>query len=208
MRIKIPSLALEHSPAAYRADFAFYGLTSVALAFVLLRFSPSGMGGVLLLWVLAGSAAWTLIEYVLHRFVLHGLPPFSRWHAEHHSRPTALIASPTLFSAALFATLAVLPGWYLLGAWPACALTLGLTTGYLAYGLTHHATHHPPPWLRGRSAWLLRRRRWHALHHGAAASGSASKQGNFGVISGFWDSVFRTRGACVTERLTPRGPGL
>lgn len=184
--------ALEHGPAAYRADFALYGIASAAMAFVLLRYSPSGTGSALLLWALAGGGGWTLVEYVLHRFVLHGLAPFNRWHAEHHSRPGALIASPTLFSASLFLALAVMPAWWLLGAWPACALTFGLVTGYLAYGLMHHATHHPLPWLKGRSAWLTRRRRWHAMHHGAASSGGKIKQGHFGVSSGLWDYVFRT----------------
>jgi len=200
----MPWIALEHSPTAYRMDFALYGTLSAAMAFILMRYSPAGMGGRLVLWALAGGSIWTLLEYVLHRFVLHGLRPFSRWHAEHHSRPSALIASPSLFSAALFATLAALPGWLVLGAWPACALTFGLMTGYLAYGLTHHATHHPPPWLRRRSLWLLRRRRWHAMHHGAAAAGGASKQGNFGVSTGLWDHVFGTRAVCVTKRATPR----
>jgi sterol desaturase/sphingolipid hydroxylase (fatty acid hydroxylase superfamily) len=205
VRINMTWLALEHSPTVYQADFAFYGSASVSMAFVLIRYSPSGRGGAMLLWALAGGTAWTLIEYVLHRFVLHGMPPFNRWHAEHHQRPTALIASPTVFSAALFGTLAALPGWWLLGAWPACALTFGLMTGYLAYGLTHHATHHPPPWLRGRSVWLLRRRQWHAMHHGAAASGNASTPGHFGVSSSLWDHVFGTRGRCMTKRATPVG---
>lgn len=203
----MPRFVLEHSPAAYRADFAFYGLAVALIAFVLVRYSPYGMGGELLLWALSGGLAWTLIEYVLHRFVLHGLPPFSRWHAEHHSRPAALIASPTFFTATLFATLAALPGWWLLGAWPDCAVMFGLLAGYLAYGLTHHATHHSSPWLRGRSAWLLRRRRWHALHHGAAAAGVASKQGNFGVSSDLWDRVFGTRKASVSKPAPPRSIG-
>ena len=52
---------------------------------------------------LAGAATWTFLEYVLHRFVLHGVAPFSDWHRQHHLRPLALICSPTVLSAALFA---------------------------------------------------------------------------------------------------------
>jgi cyclopropane-fatty-acyl-phospholipid synthase len=53
--------------------------------------------------------------------------------------------------------------------------------GYLAYTVTHHATHH---W-RGESAWLLRRKQWHAQHHHRSA-----QPGFFGVTSGFWDGIF------------------
>ena len=189
-------LTLEHSPTAYRLDFASYAAVSVGLGLWLVMGSPRGSGsgvGVglgLAAWALAGVAAWTLVEYVLHRFVLHVLPPFKRWHAEHHQRPTALIASPTLLSALLFFSLAFLPAWWLLGAWPAGALTWGLITGYLVYGLIHHATHHAVPGLQLRSAWLSRRRRWHAQHHAAAASDG--QQGHYGVSGAMWDHAFGT----------------
>ena len=141
---------------------------------------------------LGGLAGWTVIEYLLHRFVLHGLQPFSRWHAEHHSRPTALICSPTSLSASLITVLVFLPALALAGLWPACALTFGVLTGYLAYAVTHHATHH---W-RSEAAWLLRRKRWHALHHRASRP-----PGHYGVTSGFWDHVFGSAGG------RPRAPG-
>ena len=189
----MPLLTLEHSPGAYRADFAIYGATSLALATVLLLAHPPGTGGTLALWALGGSAAWSPAEYLLHRFVLHGLPPFARWHAEHHQRPTALIGSPTLLSAALFATFAALPAWWLLGAWPAAALVFGLIPGYLLYGLTHHAMHHAVPGGRVGRSWLAARRRWHAQHHAAMAFGAARQ--HFGVSSSLWDRLFRTTGA-------------
>ena len=200
-------ITLEHSPVAYRLDFALYGLASAAMATVLLLASPDGRGGSLALWALGGLASWSLAEYALHRYVLHGVQPFKRWHAEHHRRPTALMGSPTAMSALLFATLVAAPAWWLLGAWPALALTFGQVTGYLAYGLTHHATHHAVP-LKSlqRSAWLARRRRWHAVHHarrGPAVSAQARdaltadvrpevSAGHFGVSSRWWDDVFGT----------------
>ncbi|MDX5446368.1 MAG: hypothetical protein LPJ87_09975, partial [Zoogloeaceae bacterium] len=44
-----------------------------------------GMTGGLRLWtgsilLIAGLVSWTLLEYLLHRFVLHGRGPFQRWH--------------------------------------------------------------------------------------------------------------------------------
>jgi hypothetical protein len=183
-------LKLEHSSAAYRADLALYGLLSLSLAATLALGSPSPSRPGLAAWALAGLCTWTLMEYLLHRFVLHGLPPFSRWHAHHHDRPKALIALPTLLSAGLFALLAVAPAWLVWGPWPACALSFGLVSGYGLYGLTHHATHHRVPGWVQRSAWLSRRRRWHARHH--AASRLGQRVGHFGVSLDLWDHVFRT----------------
>lgn len=172
---------LEHSKLVYRADFALYGAASVGLAVYLMVASPREQGLAIMALALIGLLGWTLIEYVLHRFILHGLPPFSEWHAAHHRRPTALISTPTLMSATLIAALVFLPEWALGGPWHACALTFGVLTGYLAYSITHHATHH---W-HADNAWFKRRQHWHALHHS-----SIGKPGHYGVTSAFWDHVF------------------
>lgn len=176
-------LTLEHSKAAYRLDFAVYGASVAALAAVLLVAAPREQGWEIVALALLGLASWTAIEYALHRFVLHGMQPFSRWHAEHHERPQALICAPTIVSASLIAALIFLPALLLLGVWFSCALTLGVLTGYLAYAITHHATHH---W-RSDNAWLRRRKRSHALHHHATL-----EPGGYGVTSTFWDHVFHS----------------
>ena len=95
---------LEHSKTAYRADFALYGTAVMALAAFLLLSGPREQRLEIVTFTLVGLCSWTAIEYALHRFVLHGLKPFSRWHAEHHQRPTALICAPTILSATLVAT--------------------------------------------------------------------------------------------------------
>ena len=199
-------MSLEHSPVAYRLDFALYALLCVGTAATLLAGSPGGSGGILLAWVLGGVALWTLLEYLLHRFVLHGVAPFSDWHGQHHLRPRALIASPLLLSLSLFLLLGSLPAWWMLGTWPATALTLGLLSSYLAYGLTHHATHHTTrPWIR-RNAWMSQRRIRHAMHHAAhhiEARGEACKPCHFGVSNSFWDAVFGTNTLVRPLRATP-----
>jgi sterol desaturase/sphingolipid hydroxylase (fatty acid hydroxylase superfamily) len=172
---------LEHSTAAHRADFAFYGSAVAVLAALLFVASPREQRLEIGALVLLGLASWSAIEYALHRFVLHRVQPFSRWHAEHHRRPAALIGAPTILSASLIVTLVFLPALLLGGPWSAGALTLGVLIGYLAYAVTHHATHH---W-RGESAWLKRRKRWHALHHYHIRHPAC-----YGVTSGFWDHVF------------------
>lgn len=141
--------------------------------------------------VLLGILSWTLVEYLVHRHVLHGLQPFKRWHEAHHQRPQALLCTPTIFSASLILALVFVPAVLLGSERTACALTTGFLLGYLAYGVVHHATHH---W-RTDSAWLLERKRWHALHHHGRLSG------RYGVTSGFWDLVF---GTSQGQRSAPR----
>lgn len=173
---------LEQSKTTYGADFVLYGIAMVGLVALLLA-APRQYGLENVALALGGLLSWSAIEYALHRFVLHGLRPFSRWHAEHHLRPTALICSPTILSAILVVMLVYLPALALGGIWRACALTLGVLTGYLAYSITHHATHH---W-HAENAWLKERKRWHALHHHIEESRCC-----YGVTSAFWDHVCGT----------------
>lgn len=180
---------LEHSKFAYYADFVFYAMTSLALAVLLMIAGPQAQRLLISAYALIGLGSWTFIEYMLHRFVLHGLPPFSQWHAAHHSRPTALICAPTIFSASLIMALIFIPALLLVGFWLAVAFTFGVLVGYLTYAVVHHAIHH---W-HVDSAWLKRRKHCHALHH--AAHGSSAKiLSHYGVTSGFWDYVFGSNG--------------
>jgi sterol desaturase/sphingolipid hydroxylase (fatty acid hydroxylase superfamily) len=175
--------ALEHNPLAYIVDFVFYGVLTSSLAVALVVFGLGEHGVQLATIACAGAAAWTLLEYAIHRFVLHGLRPFSDWHAEHHRRPSALVCTPTLVSAMLIAGLVLLPALLWAGPLRAGALTLGVLAGYLAYSTVHHAAHH---W-RPSSSWARRCKRRHALHHRHTKAG-----GHYGVTSGFWDYVFAT----------------
>ena len=179
-------ISLEHSRAAYRADFALYGSAVVGLAASLLWWAPASVATAMAACVAGGLALWTVLEYVLHRFVLHGVPPFRDWHGEHHHRPRALICAPTVFSAALIAVLVCLPAWWVAGPWLGGSVSLGVLAGYLAYAVTHHATHH---W-RLDVAGLRQRKRWHALHHHRVGPGA-----HYGVTTAFWDHVFGTAGA-------------
>ena len=102
--------------------------------------------------MVAGLAGWSLIEYAMHRFVFHGIEPFQRMHGEHHRRPQALIATPTVLSLALILVLVWLPATLLGGVWLAGGATLGVAVGYFAYGVIHHAVHH---WLSAKVNVLL-----------------------------------------------------
>jgi cyclopropane-fatty-acyl-phospholipid synthase len=175
---------VEHGKFAYWADYVAYGLAVSTMAVLLVVEAPPGQQLQLAMLAVLGLVTWTALEYLLHRFVLHAIAPFNRWHAEHHDRPRALICAPTILSASLIVLLVFVPAWLIGTRWQACALTFGLLTGYLTYAITHHATHH---W-RANSAWLRGRKRWHALHH------HADTPAYFGVTSSFWDHVFGSAG--------------
>jgi len=177
--------SMEHSVAAYRCDFILYGGLIGVLGAVLAVEGPAGMRLELIVLCGAGVGVWSMVEYALHRFVLHAFQPFKYWHDEHHRRPAALICTPTLLSAALIGLWVALPALLALGPWRGGALTLGVLVGYMGYTVVHHALHH---W-NARTAWLLRRKRWHARHHHAGHRPCC-----YGVTSGFWDHVFRTTG--------------
>jgi hypothetical protein len=65
------------SKASYFADFAVYPPAVLALLILALRLAP------FLVWIewsiacLGGVAAWTFVEYVMHRGVLHGIRFFA-----------------------------------------------------------------------------------------------------------------------------------
>lgn len=175
-------LSFEYSQASYRADFISYGAAVAGLFTLVIVSGPRAHAVALAVFVATGLAAWTVIEYAMHRFIMHGLRPVRGWHAKHHRHATALIGAPTLLSAALIFVLVFLPALVSTDKWRASALTLGVLTGYLIYGITHHAIHQ---W-EASSAWLRRRKHWHELHH------QLGQRACYGVTSSFWDHVFRT----------------
>ena len=176
---------LEHSRAAYWADFGAYALFVGGMSVGLPMFAPRSELAVMAILAAVGLAAWSLVEYLMHRFVLRGLEPFKTWHRRHHVRPTALISSPTVLSATVISVLVFAPAALIASGWRAAALTLGVVAGYLAYAICHHGTHH---W-RSRSNWLKERKRWHAMHH-KFGPGQC-----YGVTSTLWDRMFGT-GPC------------
>jgi sterol desaturase/sphingolipid hydroxylase (fatty acid hydroxylase superfamily) len=147
---------------------------------------------------LIGLFLWTLSEYLLHRFVFH-FPPRNAWqervtylfHGIHHHQPqckTRLVMPPVVSIplAAIFYGLFYLILGLILGIphWDA-PMVSGFTIGYLAYDLTHYATHHWPM----RSGWLKYIKRYHMMHH------YKTPNARFGVSSPLWDIIFRTKPA-------------
>ena len=145
----------------------------------------------------SGAAAWTLLEYAVHRYVLHGRFPAGRgpvrWfahkyfdplHWEHHARPwdgehiNGRIRDTLPFAALLMAAgfLAPLP--------TAPMFVAGLLQAYIAEEWVHHSVH----FYHFRNRYFRYIRRHHLYHH--SPKGSAV---GYGLTSGFWDVIWRTR---------------
>jgi cyclopropane-fatty-acyl-phospholipid synthase len=134
--------------------------------------------------VAAGFATWGLLEYVLHRWVLHGPPSIPRrGHARHHADARALISTPLLVIA--IGTVAI---WALLAlAFPAgiaAFLVFGLYSGYNYYVLLHHLQHHQGKTL-ARLAYWRRLGRLHDIHH-------RRQTVNYGTTTSIWDRLLGT----------------
>lgn len=126
---------------------------------------------------------WTLVEYVIHRFILHHVVYIRDMHDQHHRSPKELIDTPIWLSLSFMTAGVLLPSWWVFGFGIAGGFTVGMTLGYLTYGLMHHAMHH---WHIRHGTYLYRAKRRHAQHH------ASIDEGNYGVSSPFWDYVFGT----------------
>ncbi len=134
-----------------------------------------------------GAVAWTLLEYVLHRFVFHGSSPKllgAKEHRRHHAQVDYFAPWWQKTLAGVAATALMLP---LAGVAGGATLGLSFTGGfiamYLLYEVLHRRAHtHPPTGPYGR--W---RRRNHFAHH------FVDPRLAQGVTTPVWDWVFGTR---------------
>ena len=74
-----------------------------------------------------GVGLWTLMEYLLHRFVLHSIPMFAAMHEVHHDTPVAYVGTPTWLSLGVMVGAIFLPTWALASFNEASGLTVGVT---------------------------------------------------------------------------------
>jgi sterol desaturase/sphingolipid hydroxylase (fatty acid hydroxylase superfamily) len=141
--------------------------------------------------VLAGIVAWTLLEYLVHRFVFHRHAVGQRLHQLHHDHPS----DPDAERSSLSTPLLAFPIGYLLigaaGVEDGSAIFAGLLLGYLAFIVVHYAVHR---WPIEPGSWLYPAKLRHLTHH-------CLENCNFGVTTIFWDIVFRTHARAVGGRL-------
>ena len=171
------------SKASYFADFAVYPPVVLTLLILALRHAPSLVWIEWLIACFAGIAVWTLLEYVIHRVVLHRIPFFATMHDVHHQDPEGFVGTPTWLSLAAICVGALFPLWWETGFDFASGITAGLMLGYVWYVGVHHVLHHR---YSHPGSYLYPWKRRHALHH------YAPHPCNFGVTTQLWDRVFGT----------------
>ena len=77
-----------------------FGDLIAALAFLVLGLKRfSGLNVEAGVFLIVGCLSYGFLEYVVHRWVLHGPPsPARRSHAHHHAEPGALVSTPLFWS--------------------------------------------------------------------------------------------------------------
>ena len=138
---------------------------------------------------LTGILIWTLLEYIIHRYIFH-YQPKTRWgkalhfvaHGVHHdypSDPTRLVMPPVIsipLAVVFYVLFSVSFGRL------APALAAGFGFGYVCYDTIHYATHHFAM-KGGIWQWL---KQYHLRHH------YKDDHAGYGVSSPLWDYVFGT----------------
>ncbi|WP_284315964.1 sterol desaturase family protein [Labrys miyagiensis] len=166
----------------YFGDFVLCPLVAFGLLIAtLIQRDATALG----LWLAAfvfGCMVWTLVEYIIHRWVYHAVPVFDKLHDAHHQEPRGMIGAPSFLSVGLFFLVFYLPFYFVSHAF-AGGFFSGILGGYLAYMLVHHASHH---WAPKPGSLLYRLRVNHMVHH------YRGDEGNYGVVTSFWDHVFAT----------------
>jgi sterol desaturase/sphingolipid hydroxylase (fatty acid hydroxylase superfamily) len=169
---------------AYYADFAIY---AIVLSVLIPAATVGASSTQRLHWCAAfttGAVCWTLLEYLLHCFVLHRPSIFASMHAVHHASPRAYVGTPTWATLGIIWLVVFVPVWWSVSFNVASGLTAGLMSGFLWYGIVHHVIHYRRP--RLLAAWMRAATRRHLRHHYSA------HPGNFGVTIPLWDYVFGT----------------
>lgn len=155
---------------------------------IVLSFSAVPLIETLLVFV-AGVLAWTLTEYVIHRWAFHMHPTTKLGkqvhflvHGIHHDYPrdSTRLVMPLLVSIPLAVVfffafkMVVTPHHY--------ALFAGFLMGYVSYDSIHYATHHFP--MTTRIGRFLKE--YHMKHH------FLDEHTGYGVSNPLWDFVFNT----------------
>lgn len=145
----------------------------------------------------AGVPFWTFMEYLFHRFVLHGhfadgegfmrkfahrrLDPL---HWEHHERPWDGMHINGEIKDLLPLFFVCAPLSFIAPLWTLPVLYAGVVQSYVAEEWIHHSVH----FYNFRSPYFRYIKRHHLYHH----SPRGENRG-YGLTNGFWDMVCKTR---------------
>lgn len=138
---------------------------------------------------LLGILLWTLLEYLIHRYIFHYQPKTRIGkrlhyiiHGVHHDYPSdarRLVMPPSISVPLAFLFYGA---FLLIFGRLAAAVFAGLVFGYVCYDMLHYATHHFPM-KHGIWLWL---KQYHLRHH------YKDDHAGYGISSPLWDYVFRT----------------
>jgi len=145
----------------------------------------------------AGCAIWTLVEYLFHRYVLHGrFPPgtgvvrrflherLDPLHWDHHMHPFdgRHISGELKDILPLFVVAA--PVGFLFPVYTAPVVLAGVVQSYISEEWLHYALH----FSNSRFPLFRRMKKYHLYHHSPRGIDKG-----FGITTRFWDGVFETR---------------
>lgn len=167
--------------------FTMYGIISAILIYIgITRFELTSTIAFSLFFT--GLFAWTLGEYLMHRFLYHEITDAGYdkgfryvFHGVHHRYPNdgskvVLPPVPSIIIAGIFFGI-----FYLLMGKYSWVFGPGFMMGYSIYMWIHYAVHHYPSPKRFNFWW-----RHHNIHH------YQQHDRAFGVSTAIWDHVFRT----------------
>ena len=170
--------------------FVFYTLVLLVLHVAVVRSGAPSVATVGAL-LAAGLLSWGLVEYAVHRWVLHRVPrsegfnlPGNQTHLRHHADPQSLQRLNVQLSESVpICVVYYLGAWGLSGNWQAATYAFtGLMAGYFFYEYLDFQAHHGTTQLR-----LIRYlRKYHNQHHHYDATV------RYGVTSPVFDYLFGT----------------
>ncbi|NWI01087.1 FA2H hydroxylase, partial [Tichodroma muraria] len=142
---------------------------------------------------LLGMILWSLLEYLIHRFVFHMKPPASNYylitlhfllHGQHHKSPfdsSRLVFPPVPASLVIGFFYGVLR--LLLPEVLGLSVFVGGLCGYVVYDMMHYYLHYGSP---KKGTYLYGLKAYHVKHH------FEHQKAGFGISTRFWDYPFRT----------------
>lgn len=161
------------------------------------------------LFFFAGCATWTLVEYLFHRFVLHGrFPPgkglirrflherLDPLHWDHHKRPFDGMHISGGLKDILPLFLVAVPVSFLFPVYTAPAVLAGAVQSYACEEWLHYALH----FSNFRFPLFRRMKKYHLYHHSPRGIDKG-----YGITTRFWDGVFDTRFPEAVRRSLSKG---
>ena len=153
----------------WRTRTVYFGEIGFTVAVAVVLMARSSLPSLDLVALFGGGyVAWTMAEYIGHRFVLHNLVPTE--HSRHHAAPNDPVIYIFWQIWASFTLIYVIMG---------DAFLSGVLIAYAWYLFAHHAAHHCPETFPKALA------KHHLFHHKLSTA-------NFGVSTTLWDRVFGT----------------